>query len=378
MKMTLIENKIQILFQNESISSLYKMYSASTEQNKLKKIDLNISRYVVIIIIMSSTVAKTKNFQASNIGYDDVAVNSRGGKSVKLKYKDGPFRFQTPIMKTWGVTRRLDDNEVNTKGFDFNLRFDGDSSKIRKFKEQIEEIQEQVLSDAIKHSKEWFGKKYTESKREVLEDKMGKMLRYPKKKDDSGEFDYSRAPTLRVKLRYWDGEFNKSMNLFKMQRGNPEPLHDFTPAELVENIEDLIPAHSEMCCVVTFQKIWFVNGNFGITVVLDQATVKRAEPYVNKCLIVMDSDDEEELERMENGTEQTGGKAKVEVVDDEEEEVVEDDEEVVVEDDDDDIKLSDDEVEAEVEVEEEEVVVEKPKKKKKKILKKKNKKGSSD
>ena len=37
----------------------------------------------------------------------------------------------------------------------------------------------------------------------------------------------------------------------------------------------------------------------------------------------MDSDDEEELERMENETEQTGGKAKVEVVDDEEEEVAE-------------------------------------------------------
>ena len=328
---------------------------------------------------MSSTIVKTKTFNASNIGYDDVAVNSRGGKSVKIQYKGGPFKFQTPIMKTWGVTKRLDDSEVNVKGFDFNLRFDGNTLKVKKFKEQINEIQEQVLTDAIKHSKEWFGKKYDAKKREVLEDKMGKMLRYPKKKDDSGEYDFGRDPTLRVKIRYWNGEINQYTKLFKMGRNKPEPLHDFTPAELVENIEDLVPAHSDMCCVLTFQKIWFVNGNFGITIVLDQAFVKRSEPRSNMCMITLDSDDEEELEKIE---EENGGKQKatVEVVD-EEDEVEEEEEERLggggaaqEDDDDDDIKLSDDEEEEVVE-EPEEVVVEPPKKKKKKLVKRKKKNG---
>lgn len=326
---------------------------------------------------MASTVVKTKTFNASNIGYDDVSVNSRGGKSVKIQYKGGPFRFQTPVMKTWGIAKRLDDSETNIKGFDFNLRFDSQTLKVKKFKEQINEIQEQVLTDAIKHSKEWFGKKYDSRKREVLEDKMGKMLRYPKKKDDSGEFDYDREPTLRVKLRYWNGEISEPTKFFKMGRGQPEPLHDFTPAELVENIEELVPAHSDMCCALTFQKIWFVNGNFGITIVLDQAFVKRSEPRTNACLITLDSDDEEEIERLEQEDSVRKKKATVEVVDEEDE--VEEEEVggggAAQEEDDDDIKLSDDE--EEVVEEPEEVVVEPPKKKKKKLVKRK-KKGGDD
>ena len=69
-----------------------------------------------------------------------------------------------------------------------------------------------------------------------------------------------------------------------------------TQKELSDYIETLVPMHSEVCCIVTFQKLWFVSGNFGLTVVIDEAHVKPALEYNKQSSIVYDSDDDEDVD----------------------------------------------------------------------------------
>ena len=332
---------------------------------------------------MSNNIVKSKTFDASLISYDEPKTNSMGGKSIKVLYDGRAFKAQTPIMQTWGVTRRLDSDGVTTKGFDMSLRFDpSDRKSHKRFKQMCIDIQEKLIEDGIKNSSKWFGK--ATKSRELVESRMNTLLKYPRKKDNSGELDLSREPTLRPKFRFWDGAFTGS-KLFKMGRsGSPEPLHEYSAEELGEYIETLVPMHSEVCCIVTFQKLWFVSGNFGLTVVIDEAAVKPALEYSKQSSIVYDSDDDEELERVDRMAVKNTNFGDDDDDDDEEED-----------DNDDESNLGGggsaqedaDEEEAEVEAEEdaeeeteeaeaaEEVVVETPKPKKKRVVRKRKKKG---
>ena len=117
-------------------------------------------------------------------------------------------------MQTWGVTKRLDSDGETVKGFDMSMRFDpSERNSHKKFKQMCVDIQTKLIDDAFEHSQKWFGKKA--KLRDVVEDKFNTLLKYPRKKDNSGELDLSREPTLRPKFRFWDGAFTGS-KLFKL------------------------------------------------------------------------------------------------------------------------------------------------------------------
>ena len=232
------------------------------------------------------------------------------------------------------------------------------------------DIQEKLIEDGIKNSAKWFGK--ATKSRELVESRMNTLLKYPRKKDNSGELDLSREPTLRPKFRFWDGAFSGS-KLFKMGRSDsPDPLHEYSAEELGDYIEALVPMHSEVCCIVTFQKLWFVSGNFGLTVVIDEAHVKPALEYSKQSSIVYDSDDDEELDRVDRMAVKNTNFG-----DDDDDDDEEDDEEGTnlggggsAQEDEEEAEV-DAEEDAEEETEEagaEEVVVETPKPKKKRVV----------
>ena len=68
----------------------------------------------------------------------------------------------------------------------------------------MKEFEAKVKADAVTNAKDWFGKQKMSA--EVVDALWTPMLKYPKNKE-SGEFDYARAPTLRVKVPYWDGDW---------------------------------------------------------------------------------------------------------------------------------------------------------------------------
>ena len=69
------------------------------------KIDLKVPNNIKLYLKMSATsmITKAKDFDGSAHTYDEPVVDSRGGKSVRTKYKGQPPVIQIPFMLTWGV-----------------------------------------------------------------------------------------------------------------------------------------------------------------------------------------------------------------------------------------------------------------------------------
>tara|TARA_Y100001970_G_C14171751_1_gene824560 strand:- start:292 stop:1215 length:924 start_codon:yes stop_codon:yes gene_type:complete len=242
-------------------------------------------------------ITKAKAFNPENVTYRPPVVNSRGGKSCQLRLKGQPLVLQIPLMLTWGVNERVDE-QTGRVSYDMSLQFEkGKNRSVELFCEKMKELQQKVLSDAVTNSKEWFGKR-TLSK-EVAEAMMYPILKYPKMKDDSGDLDYDRDPTLKLKLPYWDGRFN--VELYDMDskplylsQGSEKPQGDKTPM-------DLIPKGSHVKGLIACTGVWMTGGRFGVTWKLVQTQVRQPVRLVGTgtCHVMDDSDDDEALEQLQ-------------------------------------------------------------------------------
>jgi hypothetical protein len=113
------------------------------------------------------------------------------------------------------------------------------------------------------------------------------MLKYPKDKA-SDEFDYSRAPTLKVKIQYWENTF-KNVELYNDTGTLVFPNDDNS------SISDFIVKGSSVATIIQCGGIWVANGKFGVTWKLFQAVVKPRTTLSGKCHIVLSEKDKEKL-----------------------------------------------------------------------------------
>jgi len=154
----------------------------------------------------SNNFVKAKSNWVNGVKYKPPTVDKRGGKSVKIVSGGQWTTLQIPLMFTWGVNEFIDENTGVPK-YSIALQFNPEKSDAEfKFLNQIKALQEKIYDDAVTNSKEWFGK--SKMNRQVVEALCHPILKYPKKKDDSGEADFDRNPTLNVKLPYWNDKFN--------------------------------------------------------------------------------------------------------------------------------------------------------------------------
>jgi hypothetical protein len=57
----------------------------------------------------SDSITKAKQFNPSKVTYRAPLVNKRGGKSVQCQLNGAPIVLQFPLMLTWGVNERVDE-----------------------------------------------------------------------------------------------------------------------------------------------------------------------------------------------------------------------------------------------------------------------------
>ena len=245
----------------------------------------------------SDLITKAKTFQPTQVAYKPPKVNTRGGKNVQCQLNGHPIVLQFPLMLTWGVNERVDEQSGRVS-YDMALQFGKDSASVVKFQEALRQFQEKVLNDAVSKSREWFGK--AKLSREVAEAMMYPILKYPKKKDGSGEPDYERYPTLKLKVPYWDGKFNVELYDLKKKAlylpripGALGPQGDKTPV-------DVIPKASHVKGLLACTGVWMAGGRFGVTWKLMQAGVRPPVRIVGagQCHILDDSDDEDVVEQL--------------------------------------------------------------------------------
>jgi hypothetical protein len=235
---------------------------------------------------------------ASDVKYSKPKVNAVGGKSVGIlnAATNSATYISTPLMLTRGVNSFTDDKTGKTT-YDMSLQFPTNeyaNTDTRAFLENMKTFEERIKADAITNSKEWFGK--TKMSADVIEALWTPMLKYPKDKD-SGEFDMTRSPTLRIKMPVWEGEWK--CELYDMDRTQIFPDSDVpnrTPL-------DIINKGANIATVIQCGGIWFANGKFGITWKLFQGVVKPKASLRGTCHIQLSSSDKQKLSAQDDNDE---------------------------------------------------------------------------
>ena len=243
-------------------------------------------------------------------------VNDKGGKNIGVlnAHTKKSFHMSTPLMLTWGLNENEPfDGKSGPKTYDFTLQFPNEeysSDATQKFLKNFKALEQFIKDSAVENSRDWLGK--AKMTAEVVDALWSPMVKYPKDQE-SGEFDYSRQPQVRVKVPFWDGEFNVEIY-------DPDQKLLF-PNENGVELKDLITKGSQMATVLQCGGVWVASGKFGLTLRLFQAVVKPKESLKGKCHIALAKEEKEKLLSESDPVEEDKEKEKVvAVVDSDEEE----------------------------------------------------------
>lgn len=243
---------------------------------------------------MSDTIIDGTQFDLVNtLMYTSPKPSPQGGKSVNIlnkKTKTG-LKIVTPLMLTWGASDFVDEKTGLGNGkFEMALQFPSDEYKTDdtdSFFKNMMAFQNKIKEDALINSKEWFGKIHKSS--EIIDELFSPMLKYPNIKG-SREPDYSKQPSLKIKLPQWEGVWKCEIYDEEDNCLFPNPSNvNVTPL-------DYLKKGINVAVIIQFAGIWFVNGKFSISWKLVQAVVQkpRAE-LTGKCYIKLKKTDKEKL-----------------------------------------------------------------------------------
>lgn len=247
---------------------------------------------------MSSVVSGVDFNVNSDYVYTKAKVNSNGRKSVGIlnAHNKKSLHMGTPLMLTWGVNTFTDEKTGSTT-YDLALQFPIDeynNPDCVAFLKNMQALEQKIKDDAVSNSKDWLNK--AKLVPEAVDALWSPMLKYPKDKD-TGEPDYSRPPTLKVKIPYWDGEF-KNVELYDHNKDQLYPNdNEMGPGEFITK-------GSNIATLIQCGGIWIANGKFGVTWKLFQAVVKPRESLKGKCHINLSDREKEKMETVTSETEE--------------------------------------------------------------------------
>ena len=228
---------------------------------------------------------------ATDMKYTKPKVNSVGGRSVGIvnAKTSTVLNLSTPLMLTWGV-QDFTDEKSGKVSYDLALQFPNEGFETpatKKFLANIATFEKRIKEDAITNSKEWFSKPKMTS--DAVDALWTPILKYPKNKDTL-EPDMTRAPTLKVKLPFWDGQW-KELELYDVDM---QPIFPDASNPALSP-KDLIAKGSHIAVSIQCGGIWFANGKFGVTWKLFQAIVKPKMSLKGKCHIKLDDDEKTKI-----------------------------------------------------------------------------------
>ena len=245
------------------------------------------------VSIMNTILDGTKPLNASSITYPPLKVLANGGKIVNVRNSaaNNAYRMSTPLMLTWGAS----DYEGNEK-FELSLQFpnsDNRSAATTTFLANMKTFEDKLKADAIAHSKEWLGK--AKISPEVLDAMWTPMLKYPKDKE-TGEFDLTRDPVLRIKFNQIRSQYQ--CNIYD-ESGNPLWLRDEADKYPEKTPMEFFKKGMHVACVIECGGIWVMaNGKLGVTWRLMQAaTQKPTDNVFSQCMISLNSDDKQIMQK---------------------------------------------------------------------------------
>ena len=218
---------------------------------------------------MASMVVSPNEFvPEEHVIYTKAKANASGGKSVGIlnTMTRKPLHINTPLMMTWGAN--VFDNP-NGKSYDLSLQFPREefsNPSIQALLDVLIKFENKIKADARKNSRDWLGKQSVSE--DVINALFTPILKYGKDQA-TGEPDKTRAPTLKIKLPIWNGEYK--FELFDTQNNK------LIPNDTGMTPDALIQKGCEVACIIMCGGLWFASGKFGVTWKAYQVVVKPTE-----------------------------------------------------------------------------------------------------
>ena len=241
---------------------------------------------------MADTIIDGTLFNSNNIKYSAPKANTSGGKSITIlnKLSNTGLRISTPLMLTWGASDFVDESGKGNGKFEMSLQFPNDpedkNEDTNALLKNLIEFETKIKTDALKFSKEWFGKIHKSS--EVVDALWTPMLKYSRDKN-TGEPNLTKAPVLRVKLPQWEGVWKSEIYDEDGAKLFPDSMSQVTPL-------DFIKKGTQVATIIQCGGLWFANGKFGMTWKLIQAVVQKPRAnIVGQCFIKLKKADKDRL-----------------------------------------------------------------------------------
>ena len=247
---------------------------------------------------MTDAIIDATNIDTSVFSYSAPKLHASGGKVVNLlnKHVKESLTIATPLVLTWGAQEGQEQGTKKPTGkYTLALQFpskDYSTPDLEAFLDSMKKLEGAIKEAALTYSKEWFGKEIKSM--EVIEEKFNTMLKYPKKDKTSAELDYSRPPTLTVKIPQWSGVWKP-----EIYDEDGEPLYINGKINTHLSPLEFLKPKTHIICLLQCGGLWFVNGKISITWNLKQAIVQKPKTSMEgTCFLRPKAADKEKMKTL--------------------------------------------------------------------------------
>jgi hypothetical protein len=241
----------------------------------------------------SQVVLSVAEWNPTAIKYTAPKLNKQGGKAINIisTQRNRALHISTPLMMTWGISDFVNESTGESDGkYSMTLNFPNTeyaNATTNSFLQKFKDFENQILDDAVKNSELWWGE---EMSREVAKHSFYPLLKYSKIKDTK-RIDYSKPPSIRGKVPFYDGKWG--IEIYNTKNDLIFPCEDsrLTPVEFV-------PKLSNVACVLQCGGIWIGGKGWGLTWKVVQCVVKPKEVVTiyGKCQIQLSSEERETID----------------------------------------------------------------------------------
>jgi hypothetical protein len=247
---------------------------------------------------MTDAIIDATNIDTSVFSYSAPKAHASGGKVVNLynKHVKESLTLATPLILTWGAQEGQEQSTKKPTGkWTMALQFptkDYSNPDLEAFLASMKNLELKVKEAAMANSKEWFGKEIKSM--DVIEEKFNAMLKYPKKEKGSAELDYSKPPTLTVKIPQWSGVWKP-----EIYDEDGEPLYINGKVNTHQSPLEYLKPKTHVICLLQCGGLWFVNGKISITWNLKQAITQKPKPTMEgTCFLRPKAADKEKMKTL--------------------------------------------------------------------------------
>jgi len=231
---------------------------------------------------MALQIQTSTDFNPSAVTFSKLRKNRNGGKAVYINgLKNKKLHIQLPFMRAPFGLSSFTDEATKRTSYSLDLSFDPSDEVSEDLQKKLEALDEVILNEVIKNSKEWLGKSYNKS---VAKEALYKPLVRPGKE--------SYPATVKVKVQTDPGSGKFTPMAYNMQQSEI-PL-------------DSIEKGQKAMCIVDVNQIWFIDNKFGVSLRLQQVLVEPSKKLpafafqgVDTGNADIDADDAEEEEEEE-------------------------------------------------------------------------------